>query len=181
MSDALTDLNGTLCDVWARLESGVVVPGSPANLPVLATASPSGGAARIVVLRGVDRSAQTLWFYSHAAASKVADLKANSRAELLIWDPRDRLQIRLGVSIDLGTVSADVWDGLGPGTRLNYATDPLPGTKIDDPSDAQQATPQHHQMVLLTAHIARIETLQITNDGLRRAVFEGGTSRWIAP
>jgi pyridoxamine 5'-phosphate oxidase len=182
MSDALKTLNGTLAAVWSRLEAGATDTNAPANLPVLATSSAkSGPAARIVVLRGVDRAASMLTMFTHAGATKVADLKNDERAELLIWDAPERFQIRLSVTIELIEVDAATWQLLGPGTRLNYAVDPSPGTPIDKPEDAWRATPELHQMLQLQTTIHRIETLHIAPDGLRRAVFEGDTSQWIAP
>lgn len=182
MSDALTSLNGTYEAVWNLLENGVTSKTAPANLLVLTTASKQRGpSSRIVVLRHFDRSSETLRMFTHAASQKVIDLSEDDRAEILIWDPVEQLQVRLSVSVEMSGIDDKTWSRLGPGTRLNYAVDPTPGTPIPDPQVARQASPQKHQMLALDARIRKIETLHISQDGLKRAMFEKGASRWIAP
>ncbi len=181
MTDAFTQLNSTLEEVWARLEAGPIDNRAPANLVAMATSSQSGPAARMVVLRHVNRATKLLGFYTHACSKKVSDLAHDPRAELLIWDAPARLQIRLEVSIEVEPVDPDIWAELGLGAQLNYAVDPAPGTQISTPEEAWSATPLAAQMVHLKATIKRIETLHIARDGLRRAAFEGDTSQWIAP
>lgn len=182
MSDPLTSLNGTYEKVWSLLEAGPTSKTAPANLLVLATSSVQNGpSARIVVLRQVDRASGMLRVFTHAASQKVADLNENERAEILIWDPAEQFQIRLKVTIDVSQVDSETWSLLGPGTRLNYAVDPRPGTRIEHPADARLASPKPSQMLCLDARILTIETLQISKAGLSRAVFEDGTSQWIAP
>jgi len=182
MSKLFQSLSVTQEAVWLLLEAGAIEKGSPANLPVLAKSSAEQGpTARIVALRSVDRVAEKLTFFTHASSGKVRDLNEDERAELLVWDGSERLQIRLSVAVKINKIGTETWSSLGPGTRLNYAVDPTPGMAIDRPEDALHASPQQRQMVELEATILRIETLRITRDGLRRAIFEGNTSRWIAP
>ena len=182
MSDALTSLDGTIEAVWSLLEDGVKSKTSPANNLVLATASKQHGPSlRIVVLRRADRSTESLRIFTHAASQKVIDLNEDERAEILIWEPAQQLQVRFSVSISMSGIDDNTWEKLGPGTRLNYAIDPAPGTPITQPKVASQASPQQHQMLVLDARIRKIETLHISPDGLKRAVFEKGTSQWIAP
>ncbi|NNJ67051.1 MAG: hypothetical protein HKP54_03330 [Boseongicola sp.] len=182
MNDALTSLNGTHELVWSLLEAGPKSKAATANLVVLATSSiENGPSARIVVLRHVDRVSGILRVFTHAASQKVADLNEDERAEIMIWDPVEQLQIRLTVNIEVSHVDSETWSRLGPGTRLNYAVDPTPGTPIEAPENARQATPEASQMLCLNARVLSIETLHITSDGLSRAVFQDGTSQWIAP
>ena len=182
MNDALTSLDGTIEDVWTLLEDGVKYKTSPANNLILATASKQQGPSlRIVVLRHADRSSQSLNVFTHAASQKVVDLNEDERAEILIWDPAQQLQIRLSVFVRMSGIDDETWKKLGPGTRLNYAIAPAPGTPIPQPEVARQASPKQHQMLVLDARIRKIETLHISHDGLKRAVFENGTSQWIAP
>lgn len=182
MSDALRTLNGTLETVWGHLACGATDKSAPSNLPILATASPQHGPkARIVVLRGADRHTNRLTFFTHSASQKVSDLNEDERAEILIWCPEEQLQIRISATISIAPIDTEIWSQLGGGTRLNYAENPSPGTPVNRPEDAMQATPDQSTMLLLTAMINKIETLVIAPDGLRRAIFEDGQSRWIAP
>ena len=182
MNDNLTSLNGTFETVWDMLRQGVGEKASPANQLVLATSSPeNGSSARMVVLRGVDQDAETLHFFTHARSQKVSDLNKDERGEILIWDARKQLQIRISVRIEATGVDDTIWSALGPGTRMNYAIEPMPGTPITTPNDARLATPDRSQMLQLNAHVWQIETLWISNQGLYRAVFKSGSSQWIAP
>ena len=181
MSDEFTNLNGTLNAVWERLEAGPGDPKAPANTVVLATSSTAGPSSRVVILRGTDQARGTLDFYTHAASAKVSELADDPRAALLIWDAEAKVQIRLTVTIEMAGIASETWASLGAGTRLNYAVDPVPGTPINAPEDAWLATPEADQMVHLKATILRIDTLQISSDGLRRATFADGRSQWIAP
>ena len=182
MSEALTTLNGTLEVVWHMLERGAVDKTAPANLPVLATASREHGAkARIVVLRSTDRATQKLTFFTHALSGKVSDLNEDERAEVLVWCAAQQFQIRISAKIGIAAVDENTWRNLGPGTRLNYATDPSPGIPLHRPEEALQATPDAGSMLSLEAFITKIDTLWISPEGLRRATFEDGRSQWIAP
>ena len=181
MSNAFTSLDGTYETVWRLLEDGVKSKTSPANNLVLATASrQQGPSLRIVVLRHVDQTSEILRVFTHAASRKVIDLNEDERAEILIWDPAQQFQVRLSVFVRMSRIDDKTWESLGPGTRLNYAIDPAPGTPIAQPEIARRASPHQHQMLALDARIRRIETLHISPDGLKRAVFESGTSQWIA-
>ncbi|SMX23846.1 pyridoxamine 5'-phosphate oxidase family protein [Boseongicola aestuarii] len=182
MSDALTSLDGTYETIWRLLEDGAKSKTSAASNLVLATASKAHGpSVRIVVLRDADQASEVLRIFTHAASRKVIDLNDNERAEILVWDPEQQFQIRLSVSVRMSRIDDKTWESLGTGTRLNYAIDPAPGTPIARPEIAQQASPHQHQMLALDARIRKIETLHISPDGLKRAVFENGTSQWIAP
>ncbi|MBT8460534.1 MAG: hypothetical protein HKP37_10660 [Boseongicola sp.] len=182
MSDALITLNGTRSFVWDELERGVVDKTAPGNLLVIASSSRDHGpTARIVVLRGVDRDSRTLTFFTHSASQKVANFKEDERAKILFWCPEKSLQIRLSVTISMSPVNSRIWEKLGAGTRLNYAVDPTPGTPIEHPAAALQATPKPSAMLQLDARVSEFETLWISPEGLRRAAFDNEQSRWIAP
>lgn len=181
MSDDFTTLSGTLEAVWSRLEQGASDRAAPANLVTLATSGATGASARIVVLRAADRTAQTLTFFTHAASEKVTEIQQDNRGELLIWDAGSSFQIRLSVRLQIAEVSDDLWNSLGGGARLNYASHPTPGTVIETPDEAWSARPDPALMKRLIATVHAIDTVQIAPEGLRRARFEAGRSQWIAP
>ena len=181
MNDAFSELGTTLQSVWRRLKQGAEDTTSALNTVVLSTTSSDGPKSRIVILRNVSQPLQQVVFFSHAASGKISDLARDPRAEILGWDPVARFQIRLAAEIEISEIDAGAWAEIGAGARLNYAVNPSPGTPIPLPESAWKATPNREQMAVLTAIIHRIETLQISPEGLRRAVFEGGRSQWIAP
>lgn len=181
MNEDFTSLDGTLEAVWTRLENGPRDKTAPANVVCLATTDRNGASARMVVLRKTDRKNITLHFFTHAASGKVDDIEKNANAELLVWDQGSQLQIRLKAQLEIVAIDDATWEALGDGAKLNYATDPLPGSTISSPEIAWTAKPDHNQMKQITAHIQSIETLHIAPEGLYRAVFDDAGSRWIAP
>jgi pyridoxine/pyridoxamine 5'-phosphate oxidase len=49
----------------------------------------------MVVIRGLDTKARTLWISTHRDAGKVKDLRANPDAECVVWFEEERIQMRL--------------------------------------------------------------------------------------
>lgn len=182
MTEAET-LTSFLDAVWARLEDGAHGSG-PGKLLMLATARPDGGAsARMLILRGADRGAASLSLYTHAASAKVAELTADPRATLLLWDPDAQLQARLRVTIDIEAGDTGAWEDFGSGTRLNYARDPLPAEPIEAP-DAIAPTPDASLFRRLDARLEMIDALTLATEPHRRARYhahDGFTGEWIAP
>ena len=181
MNDDLERLAGTETAVWKTLENGVRDPTSPARTIALATeALTGGGAVRMVVLRAVDRETKRLTFYTHRASSKVAELDSNPQAEALVWDANRQFQIRLTGKVEIQDGPREIWDKFGPGTRRNYAAEPLPATPLSDPGE-MEPTPDPHAFTVLTLHVDSFETLWLNKDVQRRARFTNGGAEWIAP
>ena len=178
MTDVET-LSGTLDRVWEGLSAGR----GPWRLPVLATRSVGGGAsARVVVLRGAVRTAARLEIWTHAQSGKIAELRRDPRAEALIWDGAASFQVRLSLQVDLVFGDAATWATLDDAAKRDYATDPAPGTVLDDPHVAPRPDPD--LFVRLDARVTAIETLHLGADLHRRARFaadDGFAGRWIAP
>lgn len=180
MTDDFRALAGMLDALWRRLDDGVSDPEAPARTLALATDGPS---VRLVILRAADREAGTLTFYTHARSAKIAELGRSPRAELLLWDPAAMLQGRLAADITMSPGSPELWSSLTQGARLNYATDPLPGTLLSDP-DAARPSPRPDLMTILTATVRTIDLLHLGALPHARARYDrddGFAGRWIAP
>lgn len=174
-------LAGTLEAVWNRLQQGVADRTSVARHPVLATVG-AGGEARIVVLRGADRGAGVLRVHTDLRSGKVAELRAEPRATLLVWDAAAQFQIRLRVRVAVisgGEALAD-WALVPDRARGVYGADPSPGVPIPQPGAATPG-PNAQAFAVLACHIRQIETLHLGRDVHRRALFEGECSTWLAP
>lgn len=180
MTDNFRDLSGMMDALWRRLDAGLTDPDAPARTLALATDGPS---VRLVVLRAADRAKGELTFYTHAHSSKIAELERTPFAELLLWDPSAMFQARLAARITMTPGTRDLWDSLTHGARLNYATDPLPGTLLNDPG-ANAPRPDPGLLTVLTAHIAKIDLLHLGALPHARATYrrdDGFHGRWIAP
>ena len=181
MNDLLATLDGLASAVWDLWEGASGDAEAPCGIAALATARKSGGgAARMVVLRAADRRVGTLEIWTNTASGKVDDIRADPEVELLFWLSGDQLQIRARGIVDMSQGSKSTWDELGSGSRLNYATSPAPGDKIDAP-DAAAPEPDRAQFTILTLRVERIDVLSLAHRPHRRAIVDADGARWVAP
>jgi len=182
--DAAPDLGALFEEVWQRLRRGVADRRAAARHPVLATTGTAGGAeARVVVLRAADRAAGRLQVHTDAASAKVAELAAEPRASLLVWDARARLQVRLRVRVAVRPGSAVEWARVPEGARRAYGGHPAPGTQLAGP-EGHDPAPDPARFTVLEAEIAEIEVLRLADERHLRARFrraEGWRGAWLAP
>ena len=184
MSDP-NDLGAFLDLGWQRLTRGVADRRAAARHPVFATVSPDGAPeARTVVLRGASRSAGTVEVHTDGGSDKVTSLRANPRAQLMIWDEKAKLQIRLStvVKIQQGAEVADRWKNVPEGSRIAYGASPTPGTPIKS-AHAYQKLATREWFTVLTCRIESIELMQLI-DPHRRAVFSASDDwrgQWCVP
>jgi pyridoxamine 5'-phosphate oxidase len=178
----MSDLAATLAAAWATLEAGVGDRAAPARHIVLATSGAAGPEARLLVLRAADRGAGTLTLHTDAATAKAAELAADPRAALLVWDPDARLQIRLRARVALRPGTPAEWDALPAGSRALYGGTPAPGAPVAAPA-AHRPEPDPARFAILTATIDQIETLSLGTPHARArfARGEGFSGTWIAP
>ena len=176
----MSDLAATLAAAWETLEAGVGDRTAPARHIVLATTGETGPEARLLVLRGTDRTAGTLTLHTDAATAKARDLARDPRAALLVWDPHARLQIRLRAQVSLRPGTHAEWNAV-PDPAI-YGGTPAPGAAIPAP-DAHDATPEPSRFAILTATVHEVETLRLGTPH-ERARFnrsDGFAGTWLAP
>lgn len=170
---------------WNRLTRGVSDPRASARHPVFATVSPEGlPEARTVVLRVADRMAALVEVHTDARSAKIASLRAHPFAQLIVWDARVKLQIRLStaVSIHVGEEVAHKWERIPDGSRLAYAADPAPGTPIGTAHDYRKLA-RSEGFAALVCRVNEMELMQLS-DTHRRAVFkalDGWRGEWRVP
>lgn len=179
-------LPGTLEQVWHRLARGVADRRAPARHPVLATAGIDGGAAaRVVVLRTADRAGARIEVHTDTASGKIAELRTDPHAALVIWEPRAQFQIRLTATATIltGAEAAARWARMPDGARVNYGGDPAPGAPLADPANHTPGASKD-RFAVLDLRIDGIETLHLGRTRHHRARFlraDGFTGQWVAP
>lgn len=173
-----------LLDVaWQRLGRGAADRRSDARTPVLATTGLDGRPqARVLVLRRVDRTAGEVELHTDTASPKVAELRADPRAALTVWDGKADLQIRLALTVTIlaGDAVADRWQRVPPGSRLQYGG-PRPGAPVTDP--IARDLPDPARFAVLLGRIDEIDLLHLGDRHLR-ALYrraDGFTGQWLAP
>jgi len=185
MNEWWLDLPTLLDQVWLRLGRGVVDRKADARHPVLATAGPNGPEARVVVLRQADRTTSAVSVYTDLRSAKINELRHESRASLLVWEHKARLQIRLRVRVEIksGEAVTAQWQRVPAAARNVYGSEPAPGSPIDHPEQLI-AQPNPEEFAVLLCHIAEIETLYLGPDLHRRAKFGADNTwagQWLAP
>jgi len=186
MSEWWTDLAGLYETVWQYLEDGAARPGTPARFLAFATAGQTGGAeVRMVVLRGADRDRGELVVHTDTLSAKVAELRADPRASLLMWDPAEKLQIRLRVEagIDTGAVVGEDWERIPHKARRVYGNAPEPGDPMASPQ-ALTVSPDPRRFAVITGRVMEIDALHLGVEIHHRALYrrrDGWQGQWIAP
>ncbi len=184
MSDP-NDLAAFLDLGWQRLTRGVADRRAAARHPVFATVSPDGAPeARTVVLRVASRAQGTVEIHTDGGSDKVTSLRSNPRAQLMVWDEKAKLQIRLStyVTIHQGAEVADRWKNVPEGSRIAYGASPTPGTPIPT-AQAYTKVASLEWFTVLSCRIDAIELMQLIEPH-RRAVFlraDGWIGAWRVP
>ncbi|SDZ02068.1 Pyridoxamine 5'-phosphate oxidase [Jannaschia faecimaris] len=180
MSDPFLSLETLLTHVWDRLDRGVAESSDPFRFVTLATMGEGGPQARTVGLRGADRTAGTIEVHSDLRTDKVRALGAEPRAEVLLWDAASQIQVRLAVTMTLLRAEGCRWAGIPQIARLNYGTNPAPGTPIEAP-EVVTRTPEQARFVALSGEVRRMDVVSLSHDPHRRAIFKGSRGEWVAP
>lgn len=183
MSEWHETLSGVHDRAWQLLIRGANDPKHVARTPTLATMSPDGPQQRTLILRQVDRAAGSVTLFTDAASHKVAEIEADPRAALHIWDKRTQLQLRLNVVITMTPGDPALWAKMPEGAREVYGVEPPPGTPIDGPETFTRV-PNGEKFLELTLTIHRMELVALGLPIHRRADFDRSNDwagRWLAP
>ncbi|APG87946.1 pyridoxamine 5'-phosphate oxidase (plasmid) [Sinorhizobium americanum CCGM7] len=153
--------------------------------------------ARMVVLRGADRSSRVLEFHTDTRSPKWLELSADPHATVLGFCAQTRLQFRLQGMVELHGSASDLskaaWDRLPTWSRMTYAGGP-PGDEhafeainelvLSKPAD--EAEGKAH-FGLLIFRVRMLDWFQLRRQDNRRALFtydEAGAlaaCRWVNP
>ncbi len=187
------DLDAVLADVWARLVRGAADRHSAYHTPVVATHDEHGPRQRIMVLRAVDPATATLRFHTDRRSGKVATIGNGAPVSILGYDPGARIQISgegRAQIIAEGPEADAAWAASRPSSRRCYLAKPGSGTAVDAaisgiPEAYLERTPtlaesepgrEHFAVVMVT--LERLEWVELTAGGNRRAAFERGADGW---
>ncbi|WP_179378520.1 pyridoxamine 5'-phosphate oxidase family protein [Jannaschia marina] len=179
MSDPFDRLGTLEAHIWARLAEGAADARDPFRFVTLATIGADGPEARTVGLRRADRAAREVEVHSDLRTAKVRALEGDPRAEILCWGAAVQLQVRLRVRVTFLPADPDRWARVPDEARLNYGTDPAPGTAIPAPETLRR-TPDIARFVALLGRVERIDVVSLAHDPHRRAIF-APEGRWVAP
>ncbi|MCH7797278.1 MAG: pyridoxamine 5'-phosphate oxidase family protein [Planctomycetes bacterium] len=157
----------------------------PMRVVVLATLGDDGSPeARLMVVRGADRSRGKLWFYTDLRSPKVQQLRACPAVSAIAWDPACGVQLRIRgtATIDSSSPLADdhwLQASLGLQVLLHSPEDPGRPLKQPDPRlmgmktamDANDEAAARRNFAVIEITITGIEWLQVCDDDQRRAIM----------
>jgi pyridoxamine 5'-phosphate oxidase len=185
-------LNEVLADIWMRLVRGGADRKSAFHTPVVSSVDHTGSPQqRVMVLRKCDESARTMRFHTDLRSAKVDQL--SGRISILGYDPTAKIQIRVGGTAQIDTVSAiadAAWAASNASSRRCYLAEPRPGTVSETPSSGlplsfenrvpsiEETLPGRPNFAVLMVTLDTLEWLYLAHDGHRRAKFEVEGSVW---
>lgn len=192
---SVRSLEDTLADAWRLIEIGVSDRKSAYHLPTVATVLADGTPSlRTVVLRGADTGCRTLRFHTDRRTEKYGELAVNPRIAMHLYDPLISTQIRLTgrASLHVGDQTAqESWDASAPMSRLCYATETAPGSRVAAPPAAPrigdvEPDAGYADFCAVVVTVESLEWLFLAATGHQRARFEWDAEGeadacWIAP
>jgi pyridoxamine 5'-phosphate oxidase len=146
----------------------------------LATAGADGPDARTVILRAAvsGPAGERLTVYTDSRAAKVAQLRAQPQAAVVMWDPRHRVQLR-----GRGVVALREGDALSAaeqaaGEGRDYGAAPPPGTPI---AAWDAWTPGPGALVAVEVTVSTWDLLVLRREAHRRLRFDVVGATWVVP
>jgi pyridoxamine 5'-phosphate oxidase len=187
-----TALQDICADAFRQISQGVADRRSPFRTPTLATMGADGRPGlRTVVLRGFDPETRRLVIHTDRRAAKVAEIAADPRVALHVWDDGGQVQVRLdgAAALQPEGVARTEWDQLHAGSRDTYRIRPTPGTALADPAvadtDRVDEDAAYANFAVIAVDVDGMEWLHLARDGHRRAVFtwtaDGLQAEWLVP
>lgn len=196
------DLTELYNGCWGRLR-GVAEAGSGGGwrIPVLATLRGSVICQRSIVLRRVETEAGLLWFHTDVRSGKVSDISGCPRVSLLFYDATTETQLAVNGQARIATAGSGVdwlWEHSAASSLRMYLAPGAPGTNCSEgdcnlPDGVRGRIPEREELAPGRANFAgvvisveRMDWLQLSRSGNRRAIFERGThgavtGRWVLP
>jgi pyridoxamine 5'-phosphate oxidase len=197
------DLDLSFSKAWDLIELGAANRTSPAHTPVVATINETGQPeTRVMVLREANRLARRLRFHTDSRSAKLAQVRRNPTAAVIMYDPQEKLQIRLSghLSFDIGSEEVNVaWRGSTTFARRCYMAVAAPGEVTAKPTSGLPAwieskQPTEEQLVearanfvILWFEVQALEWLYLANPGHRRAKWtwdlasDVWSGSWLVP
>ena len=140
--------------------------------------------ACLVVLRTVDCYHQMLEFYTDADSLKCQSFARNPKAQILIWQEINAVQLRLSVKVSLrqDAKATELWQKVPSPSQIAYGKQPPTGTAIERPFDYKTLSLED-KFVVAECWITKIDYLSLKEDHFR-VQFErqsGWSGKWISP
>lgn len=135
---------------------------------------------RTIVLREFDPDLVRLCFYTDSRSKKMIHIKEDKRVSLLLYNPKELLQLRLeGIAVketDPGK-NARRWAAIPETSRKDYITQQAPGSEIPGPDSVEYLQEEKYfASVYIQPH--KVEYLQLKRPNHLRVRFSKDKEEW---
>lgn len=189
----LFTLENSLPEIWANLSHelhrGALDTKHPFRYVTLATVDKESPEQRMVVLRKVDK-ALNFYFFTDSRTSKVKQIQINPNAEILVYHPSKRIQIRVKGRLQIhhqNELSQEMWIRVQGDAQKAYNSSLSPGSEVADPDLAHDwPTEMDDRFFAVLQFIPeRIEALQLNGLTHQRVNFSkkgvDWDGKWLVP
>lgn len=167
-------------NIWKNLVRGTVDAKSPLRWATLATIDQGNPEARLIVLRKVNPTTRSCFFFTHYLSPKVVQLKQNPNCSVLFYHPRQKEQYRLKGMAKLhfqNEISQAYWQDVPDFRQFEYLG-PAPGTAIDTPIN--EKSDEGVYFCVIEIIINTIDWLRLGRQQHQRIQFEWKQDNWSA-
>lgn len=132
--------------------------------------------ARIVVLRHFDAASYTFTLYTDQRTPKVKALQHQQKVELLFFDAKKWVQIRVGATLKEMKKNEEKYQQQHEKAQKDYTTKVAPGTKIKSMDAIEYGDENHFYELIFEADT--IDYLKLKRPNHQRAYFERKDQKW---
>ena len=198
--DYYNDLDKVYLKIWEFLKIGLENRDLPFHIPVFICGDKNKSDGRIVVLRGVDKRENKIWFHSDIRSNKIKILKLNPEATLLFYDKNEKIQLRIFGDVKINYqnhIAKKSWEKTAHMSRQCYLGDKSPGSSVLIPSSGltadidnlkytkEESEIGYKNFCVIETFIKSIEWLYLAAKGHRRAFFSLKNNslekKWLIP
>ena len=188
------NLDKVLSKAFKLLTNGVTEPKNLFHTPTVSLLDQDTIKNRTMVLREFSPNERMLRFHTDYRSSKINQINLNPNASIHIYDPSEKIQIKLEGRAKLhyqDTITQMAWKNSKEMSKACYSFPLPPGTSLEDPTlcDIEpkklvlEAGYQNFAVLIFKFH--QLEYLYLMATGHRRALFSWYenklSSSWLAP
>lgn len=169
--------------IWRELERATTERGHAWRTPVLATVDRGGmPQARTVVLREANQAEQRLTVYTDHRSPKAAELTGCPQAVFVFWSSALSWQLRVETEVRVeveGDRVEHAWERVRQTAgAADYLSLEAPGSPLAQDAGGRA---ERHALGALVCTVTRIDWLELSANGHRRALLIDGQLQWLVP
>jgi len=198
--DYYNDLDKIYSKIWDLLNFGLQNRDAPFHIPIFICGNENKFDGRIVVLRGVSKKENKLWFHSDIRSNKIKILKSNLEAAFLFYDKSEKIQLRIFGATKINyknDITKKSWKKTVHMSRQCYLGNKAPGSNTLKPTSGltsdidnlkytiEESEIGYENFCVIETYIKSIEWLYLAAKGHRRAHFildeKQLEKKWLIP